>query len=355
MPKSILYSVLNWGLGHATRSIPVINALRQAGHKVIIASDGAALQLLQNEYADAEFEKLPGYNVTYTKQEKWFNLNIVLQTPKILKTIEREFFATQKLCEKHAIDLIISDHRYGVFHHTITSVFIAHQLHLHYPKNKIVEKIANHFHRQFIEKFHKVWVPDNLPTHNLSGVLSEFKHRDLTYIGILSRMKILPDSKPEFDVCIVLSGPEPQRTVLEEILLKQCEASDKKIAFVRGLIEPEYKKINFKHPQSALFSYCNTEQLNSLIAASEVVLCRSGYSSMMDLTKLQKKALIIPTPGLPEQNYLAEYLPSKGWFHAVEQDDLNLESDTKLALNSGVPDVDCAENLLSKAIESLFE
>jgi uncharacterized protein (TIGR00661 family) len=324
LSKIILYGVLNWGLGHATRSVPLIRQLQLMQHKVIVASDGDALSLLKKELKDVEFETLPSYNAHYAKDEKKFNLTVARQVPHILKTIGKEQKKAAELAKKHQAKLILSDNRYGFFHPKITSVFIGHQLHLNFPQNRLVETFANFLHRKRIEKFNHVWIPDNPPPNNLSGILSLKNWKNTAYIGALSRMesKNLPT---QYDACIILSGPEPQRTILEEILLKECEKTELAIAFVRGILDEKILPVDFKNPRSKMFNFCTTEELNQLIEESKMVVCRSGYSSVMDLVKLQKKAVLIPTPGLPEQNYLAEYLKNNGWFYSHSQQRFHLE------------------------------
>lgn len=325
MSKSILYAVLNWGLGHATRSVPVIKALLTQNNKVIIASDGDALTLLQKEFEGQFFIKLPAYNANYTKNKLFFNLNIVKQIPHLLSTISQENLATDAICKKYNIDVIISDNRYGVYNQNVHSIFLSHQLHLYFPQNKLIEKTANYLHLKKIENFQELWIPDFEPPNNLSGILSKIKFKNQKHIGLLSRMQPMQTNQV-FDCCVVLSGPEPQRTVLEQILLRKCQTTHLKIAFVRGVFTEENPNISFKNQESQVFNYCHTEQLNQLIYASNWVVCRSGYSSVMDLVALQKKAVLIPTPGLPEQNYLAQYLKENGWFYSVEQENFDFES-----------------------------
>lgn len=328
MGKVTLYGVLNWGLGHATRSIPLIDQLLKDKNKVIIASDGDALILLKKEFGDKViFETLPSYNIRYTKKRLWFHLNLVKQTPHILQNIKAENKVVAILVEKYQPDRIISDHRYGVYHSKVHSIFLGHQLFLDFPQNKLIEKMANKLHRQKIDVFDEIQVPDLPPPYNISGKLSAYEHPNLNYIGALSRMEPLKTTL-KYDICIVLSGPEPQRTVLENILMKAIEKTHYKVAFIRGLIEDK-NHLKSDNKQIEILNYCHTQALNKIMTASKVVICRSGYSSIMDLVKLQKQAILIPTPSLPEQNYLAKRIQDLGWFYSVEQESFDIEKAMK--------------------------
>jgi uncharacterized protein (TIGR00661 family) len=352
LPKIILYGVLNWGLGHATRSLPLIKELQSRGHKIIIAADGQASELLKKELPGMVHEELPGYNIRYSESEKNFNSTIIRQIPHILRTIEKENQAVKMLVQHYKPDVIVSDHRYGFFHPGVASVFVAHQLHLYYPQNKPVQAVANFLHRKRIEKFDRVWIPDLPPPDNLSGILSNIHHKQSQFIGPLSRF-VKRNQEKKFDICVILSGPEPQRSILEKLLKEPCEKSDRKIAFVRGVFNSGELEIFFKHPQSRLFNHCTGNELNLLIEQSDTIICRAGYSSVMDLTILQKRAVLIPTPGLPEQNYLADYLKNKGWFYSTSQDKFDLETALKAAENYHPPVMKNCRDLLLDAVKAI--
>lgn len=311
-------------MGHATRSIPLIYQLLRDENKVIIASDGDALALLRKEFGDKViFETLPSYNILYTKKRFLFHLNLVKQTPHILQNIKAENKVVATLVEKYHPQKIISDHRYGVYHSNVHSIFLGHQLFLDFPQSKFIEKIANNLHRQKIDAFDEIQVPDLPPPNNISGKLSDYKHPNIHYIGMLSRMQKM-ETVLKYDICVVLSGPEPQRTVLENILINQLESTNYKVAFIRGLIG-EKSSIESENNKINILNYYHTNELNQIMLASKVIICRSGFSSIMDLVKLKKRAILIPTPELPEQNYLAKRMHKLGWFYTVDQENLDIE------------------------------
>ncbi len=318
---NILIAPLNWGLGHATRCMPLINALMDRGVKPILASDGAALALLREEYPDLTALPLPAYDIQYRGNNMMLTMGA--QLPKILRAMLAEQRAIKKIVRDHQIDIIISDNRYGVFHENCHSIFMTHQLNIKIP-NRILEKIVASVNHRLISRFNECWVPDYAVAPRLAGSLSENTGLAMVkYTGPLSRIKkkILP---VKYKLAIVLSGPEPQRTNLEKILLKQLVNFPDRVCFVRGVVNdatpPLVDNKNF-----FIQNYLTADKLNQVLNESEIVVCRSGYSSLMDLVKLGKRAILIPTPGQTEQEYLAEYLSEIGGFVAAEQADFELK------------------------------
>lgn len=306
--KRILVAVLNWGLGHATRSIPIINELLNHNFEVYIASDGAALKLLQKEFPSIKTFDLPSYNISYSKSERSFKWKLFTETPGILNAIRLERKAIKELIATHHFHGIISDNRFGCRHKNITSVFITHQLSV---LSGNTTYLSSKLHQQYISKFDECWIPDTPGNHNLSGIMGHLKETpaNVKYIGPLSRFHKLPQQK-KYDYAAILSGPEPQRTLLEEKLLASFENSDKKMILIRGIMAG--KTISSENKNLSIKNYLTTKALQDVILSSEVVICRSGYSSIMDLAKLEKKAFFIPTPGQYEQEYLADHFMKLG-------------------------------------------
>jgi uncharacterized protein (TIGR00661 family) len=319
--KKVLICVLNWGLGHATRCIPIIREFQRQNTEVVLASDGRALDLLKEEFPDLTTYHLPAYNVTYRTGNMF--LNIAPQLPKILRTVVLEKRKVKELVEKHQFDCIISDNRFGCFVKGIPSIFMTHQLRIKLPF-LLLENIVAAFNQYFIRKFDKCWVPDHLGNPNLSGVLSHnVKGLKSEFIGVLSRMRPI-DIPSQYDVLIVLSGPEPQRTYLENILTEQALASDKKVLIIQG--KTERKSHVFLNDTTEILSYLTSEKLNEVMCASKIVISRSGYSTIMDLAMIGKKAILIPTPGQTEQEYLAGDLERGKVFYSERQSAFNLEN-----------------------------
>jgi len=316
----ILISPLNWGLGHAARCIPLIQAFIKNGAEVFIASDGGALQLLKKEFPKLKFFEIPGYNIDYAGKNA--TLTILRQSAKILKAVFREHEATEKIVEEANIDLVISDNRFGCFSKNCKSIFLTHQLNIISP-NKILDKPVNLVNHTLMNNFDEIWVPDFHGKENLSGKLSHnFKSKKIRFIGPLSRMK-KNDLGKKFDVIAVLSGPEPERTNFERKIFEQAIKMPQRFLVVRGMPE-RWEFFNLTENVEAV-SFFTTNALNKAIANSDVLLSRSGYSTIMDLWKLEKPAILVPTPRQTEQEYLAEKFLKEGLYYAQKQNEFDLE------------------------------
>ncbi|MBL4649036.1 MAG: hypothetical protein JKY03_04840 [Aureispira sp.] len=330
--KNILVAVLNWGLGHATRCIPIVNELERQGANVVLASDGDALLLLQQEYPHLKTIELPAYNIHY-KGDNMF-LNMAPQVPKILKAIRLERKKLDSIIEEYEITTIISDNRYGMYHRTIFSVFLTHQLNIQVP-NKWVESMLAKCNHYFIRKFDQCWVPDHATEPSLAGNLAhDTQLKNLCYLGPLSRMSKLTKKATKQDVIAVLSGPEPQRTYLEEKIITQAKALPYQFLIVGG--KPKTMEKKDLAPNIQWQSFMDADALQMAIAESNIVLARSGYSTVMDLVTMGcQKVLLIPTPGQSEQEYLARRLAEKGLFLTENQSTLNLERSINSLMKKG--------------------
>ena len=319
--KRILVAPLNWGLGHATRCIPIINALITHGFEPIIASDGSALSLLRKEFPKLKALELPSYNITYPKKGSSFKIKLIQDSPRLLKTIKKEKRLVKNLIENSNISGIISDNRFGVRHKQIPSVFITHQLRV---LSGNTTWLSSKLHQKIIKKFDECWIPDFDNTNNLSGKLGHVEDYKslIKYIGPLSRFKkkIVP---LKFDLLIVLSGPEPQRTYLEEKLLEQLTFFNGNVCFIKGVIEVEQKKTTKNH--ITLHNYMTSVELERVLNESDTILSRSGYTSIMDYAKLEKKVFLIPTPGQFEQEYLAKKLQLDGIAPFCDQETFSID------------------------------
>ncbi|MUU78613.1 glycosyltransferase [Winogradskyella sp. HL2-2] len=320
--KRILVAPLNWGLGHATRCIPIINALIEHNFEPVIASDGVALQLLKKEFPNLTAFELPSYNITYSKKAKGFKTKLIKDSPHLLKTIKKEKKAVFKLIVNEGISGIISDNRFGVRHKSIPSVFITHQLRV---LSGSTTWFSSKMHQKIILKFDECWVPDHNGISNLSGRLGHVDNFDATikYLGPLTRFK-KQNTVTKYKLLVLLSGPEPQRTFLEEKLLNDLNKFEGNVLFVKGKIEAVQHKEVINNITT--YNFMASKQLETAINESELILSRSGYTTIMDLAKLEKKAFFIPTPGQFEQEYLAKKLDSEGITPYCEQDnfDINL-------------------------------
>jgi len=318
----ILFGVLNWGLGHATRSIPVIQQLLAHNYEVVLASDGAALALLQREFPELIFEKLPAYNIRYSRNPRFFTLKLLAQTPHILKIMQSEKKIVQKLVDKHQINLIISDNRFGFKDPRISNIYITHQLNV---LSGWTTPLTTYLHRRIYRQFDEIWVPDYAGEINLSGRLGHLKKKDskIKYIGSLHRIQKIKTT-PKYEVLVILSGPEPQRSLLEKELIKQLSKLNLKSALIQGLVN---ESGTLTHKQGIdIYNYLTRKNLQKLINTSEVIISRPGYTSIMDLALISKKIIWIPTPGQKEQEYLALYHQKKYGFVCQKQTEIKLNN-----------------------------
>ncbi|RMG84769.1 MAG: glycosyltransferase, partial [Bacteroidetes bacterium] len=269
--KTILITPLNWGLGHATRCIPLIRAFIRKNWRVVLASDGRALDLLKAEFPQLPCLELPPYNITYPSENMLWNM--AWQAPKMMRAIRREHAAIEDIVRKYAPKVILSDNRFGCFSNATLNIFLTHQIHLQTPL-PFFNPVANLFNHHFIKNFNQCWVPDFEGIPNLSGRLSHGKPPIPTrYIGPLSRMKF-EKRLQKFEAIAVLSGPEPQRTFLEEQLIRQSEKTGMTMLLVQGKTEQRQTDIPYKNIRRV--SFMTSEKLNEAILESGIVICRSG-------------------------------------------------------------------------------
>lgn len=350
MDKNILVAPLNWGLGHATRCIPIIRELEKNGFTPILASDGVALALLKKEFPKLTALELPSYNIEYAKKGENFKWKLIKNSPKTIGAILTEKQLVKKWIKEHQLIGIISDNRLGVHSKKVPSVFMTHQLTVLSGKTTW---ISSKLHQFFIKKFSECWVPDVNEIPNLTGKLGHLKNSNLNirYIGVLSRLeKKIVDKK--YDLMILLSGPEPQRTILEEKLISEIKNTDKKIVFVKGKVEQEQKSEQIENV--SYYNFMQSEALEQTFNESEMVLCRSGYTTVMDLCKLEKKAFFIPTPGQFEQEYLAKKYKKEGLVPYSRQDRFKLDDLLAVTLYSGLPKIE-SNKVNWKQLFLLFE
>ncbi|MCE3280334.1 MAG: glycosyl transferase family 28 [Bacteroidetes bacterium] len=328
-PQRILICPLDWGLGHATRCIPVINAFLSKKAEVIIAADGRPYELLKKEFPQLTFVRLKGYDISYSVGN--MTLQMILSIPKILKGIKDENKALQKIIDEFKIDVVVSDNRYGCWGKTTRNIFITHQLMI---KSPFGENILNRIVLSYIRKFNECWIPDHDGDENLTGDLShKYALPERTYfIGPLSRFnKGTIKSEPAFELMAIISGPEPQRSIFEKLILDQLKHSGLKSFLVKGI--PQENGTVIENGNVKIASHLAAEEMSKTIINSEIIISRSGYSTIMDLAVLEKKAIFIPTPGQTEQEYLATYFSKKKIAFYEKQSEFDLMKSLKESEN----------------------
>jgi uncharacterized protein (TIGR00661 family) len=330
----ILVAPLDWGLGHATRCIPLIKELIGQQCEVWLAGDGATEQLLRKEFPQTKFLFLPGYHTSYPAGSKSFAFKIIRQIPKLRSAISYEHMWLKKQVAAHRFDAVISDNRFGLYHKDIPCIFITHQLTIKSPFGKWSEKIIQYWNYSFINRFKECWVPDLKDEDNFAGLLSHPEKKPkvpLYYTGILSRLKKLNANERKGHLLILLSGPEPQRSVLENKIIDELVKYNGTADIIRGLPASDVVLPSTNHFR--FWNHLPTDELNKKMAEAELIISRSGYSTVMDIVRIQKKSILIATPGQTEQLYLAKYLMENRIAYCVQQANFSLQSALKSAEN----------------------
>lgn len=351
--KHILFTVLDWGLGHATRSVPVIEELLRRGMRISLAGEGYSLDLLKRQFPELPSFPLKGIQVRSKHREPtpmWL-LRIAMTMPGQIRNEHKQLIA---LCEQLRPDAIISDNRYGAWHPNIPSVLICHQLNL--PTHGIVEPLVQALYRPYLNRFSECWIPDVHGNDGLSGKLSQGRLRGpkIVHIGILSRLqKGAKDvDRDGYDLLILLSGPEPQRSFLEQKLLAELSSKNLRVVMFPGRHPIESDR---QLPES-IHVRCNpgTDELSFQLNTARYIVCRPGYSSLMDLARLNRPARCIPTPGQPEQQYLGALHSNKKRIELRQQHEPGL-LDHLESLDECAPWPDTQSHLLSETIDRFLK
>jgi uncharacterized protein (TIGR00661 family) len=327
--RRVLIAPLDWGLGHATRCIPLVKAFIKLDWQVMIAADGAVEYLLRQEFPQLQFLKLPGYNVVYSESKLMLPLKIGIQVPKIISVIKKENQWLNRIIEQQEIDLVISDNRYGLYTEKVPCIFITHQLNIKAPF-RWIEKKLQRLNWTYISKFTECWIPDS----ELNGLAGELSHPKelhpfpLRFIGPLSRFRRVM-APVKYKYLFLLSGPEPQRTLFEKKISRDISQIKDEVMIVRG--KPGSLE-TFSFPGNVtVVNHLEGIELEKAMNSAEFIVSRSGYTTLMEIASLQKRSILIPTPGQTEQEYLAAHLMKKGFAFSVKQEDFELNKTLRTA------------------------
>ncbi len=322
--KRVLFCVLNWGLGHATRCIPIIKELRRMGAEVIIASDGVSARLLKNEFPYLQHLPLPSIEVRYPSGF-WLFPYLILKAISLFPKMIAEQWKVKHYIRKYMITHLVSDNRPFSYNAQVRSAYITHQV-------RMRPAFIGLAHRFFFWRFHEKWVPAPKANDELAGNLGKkaWPISKVKYLGYLNAFKIKNIKRKRYEYLAVLSGPEPQRTLLEQELLPKLEATGKPCVLIRGLAKKKKPPV-MKTKFTKVFSYANGEKIAKLIGESKIFIARPGYSTLMNLAGNEVKGLFIPTPGQTEQIYLAKNIEKFKLSICVKQGAIQLEEQSKRA------------------------
>ncbi len=325
--KTVLAAPLNWGLGHATRMVPVIELLLQKGARVLLAADKRPYDFLKQRFPDCKMIRLPGFEPSYPEKGS-MALRMISSFPLMLKKAHEANKLLQKIIDRHGVDIVISDNRYELSSTKVYSVFITHQLNVQtFRWQRLFQPLITQLIYRYIKRFDELWIPDSENNqHNLSGKLSHVKNfpvENYQFTDPLSRLDLdvgASEMEP-LDLLVLLSGPEPQRTVFEQLITTQLLKNKLRATVLQS--KPEEKTIKQKE-NITLISHADDEQMAMLIKSADIVISRPGYSTIMDLSVFGKKAIFVPTPGQTEQLYLARELKNRRYCYFEKQASFNL-------------------------------
>jgi predicted glycosyltransferase len=317
--KKILIAPLDWGLGHTSRCIPIIKYLQQKNIQVIVACNTAQQTLLEQEVSNIRYTYLPGYNISYGTTSISTTAKLIMQIPSILNSIKKEQEWLKQFVLSEPVDAVISDNRYGFYHKEVYSICITHQLNV---KGPFGLSIGHYSLQYFLKQFDAIWVPDNKQNIKLSGLLGHPKKSSklpIQYIGWLSRFEqAVPFiGQNKNSILIILSGPEPQKSILMHKLLALFKNTNYALTII-GASQV------VQQPNAQVFNIVSSQQLLYFVANNNYIITRSGYTTLMELAFWQRPAILIPTPAQTEQVYLAKYITQQGYHTYIEQNNLQL-------------------------------
>jgi predicted glycosyltransferase len=357
---NILICPLEWGLGHAARMIPVARELVIRGHNVIIASGEEHLSFLRKELPGLTFIHFPGFNPSYSRHLPQY-LTLLLKVPSLIRHIVKEHRQLDSLIDKHKIDIVISDNRFGLWNRRVRTAYVTHMPRIPFPVPfRFLEPLGITLHRLIIRKYDLCLIPDLPGELNLTGRLTHgFRQTGNTrFTGILSRLSTAAESPAGTTAggkyLAILSGPEPQRSIFRKYLTEALKTANKQAVILEG--KPGREDLSSDTNPVESYSHADAAEIRSMILSASSIITRSGYTTIMELVSLGRSALLVPTPGQTEQEYLAEYMKQKGWFTNLSQKNLSKGIPGKLAAER-IP-AELAEQsaaLLAKALDELLE
>lgn len=288
-------------------------------NEVILGVTKTTSLIFDEEFPTLKKLEIEPYSISYSKILP-LSLKLLFETPRILRVIKKENRQLSEYISQYKIDVVISDNRFGLYNSGVECIYITHQLNI---QAGWLSGLSNRIHQSYIKQFNEVWIPDfEKEKESLAGKLSRIVKLDhVKYLGPLSRLKPTYQSMERLDYLCLLSGPEPQRTMLESLLIEKARDSTKRICLIRGTVEDLPVE---HHKNIAILKTLSSEQLSMLISNSKTIICRSGYSTLMDLYTLKNMdCILVPTPGQSEQLYLANYWKEKFGAKVLLQKDID--------------------------------
>jgi uncharacterized protein (TIGR00661 family) len=331
--KNIIIAPLDWGLGHTSRCIPIIDNLLKKGHSVTAAVNDQQKSILQELFPTITYAHLEGYNIEYPVNGS-MTWNMAKQSTKIFTAIKNENHWLKNYISDHPQDVVISDNRFGFYHPRVESIYITHQINIQGPS--LIKPILYSIHKNYIDNFHHCVIPDT-EDNILAGQLSKTPIDRFKFIGPISRFNTAAtNDNIQYKYLGILSGPEPQRSVFCKILEEAFLESNEPCAIIGG---KPLEKNHFTKDNLTYYPHLKTDEFYEVVCQSKGVISRSGYSTIMDFSILQKPIYFVPTPGQTEQEYLAEFHHENSGIGFCSQKNFSLNAvtfDNKLPFSTKV-------------------
>ncbi|GAA4464265.1 glycosyltransferase [Nemorincola caseinilytica] len=316
--------------------MPLIGHILEKGHMPVFAGNRAQQSIVSEAYGkDVPLLPLQGYDITYSPLNRVAQAGLLLQIPRVLRTIRQEHQWLQEVVRDHKIGGIIADNRYGLYHATVPAVIMTHQLHVLSGMGSVADGLVQRMHYRYLQRFGDVWVADTAGGHSLAGMLAqpEVLPKNTKYIGLLSRFangnNVPTDTSTADTLLVLLSGPEPQRSMLSQVLWRQAAGYEGRVIFAEG--SDKAARPADIPPHITWHARLAGSVLEEAMRAARLVVCRSGYSTLMDLAAIGKRAILIPTPGQTEQEYLGRRMHEQGIHHTMPQNGFDLGMAVKAA------------------------
>ena len=319
----ILLSPLNWGLGHVSRTVPIIQWLLANENEVIICCDESQERFYRNYFPEIWYVPHEGYPFKFKGNGNW-TLDILKTFSALHLFLKDEKRRVKDLVEKFNPDLIISDQRFGFISKKVKSVIISHQVNLPVSNWNLLARVWN---RKLLSKFNEVWIPDTIE-QEFSGELSNGNLKNKHFIGNCSRFKnVLKENSmskvKQYKYLGIISGPAPYNKQLLDLLIKKMELSNQKVVVI---IPEELYDESLNSELITAISSPSHKEFIELLLESKIVISRAGYSTLMDLVETKNEGILIPTPGQAEQEYLSEFHKNhKSWTFKTEDEFLDME------------------------------
>ena len=341
--------------------IALAEKLQGPDQNIIFGAGEKQLAFIRSELPGIACLSFPGFQPVYSEYLPQY-IVILIQLPVLIYHIIREHFILKKLIALHSIDMVISDNRFGLWNKNIRTVYITHQPGIAFPPFfSILEFIGVYLHRKIIRRYSLCFIPDLPGEPNLTGRLSHgLKLPDnVRFIGILSRFSggdqshNFPEHKTGI-ITVILSGPEPQRGILEKKLTDILKKRGQGAVILGG--KPHENIRTEVSGNIIYYSHTSRREMQEIISGSDMIIARAGYTTIMELVSLNCSAVLIPTPGQTEQEYLATRLSHMGWFTHIPQKKLN----GTIHFDAVIPDrfeniIEQSRELLDKALKEISE